>query len=52
MITIGLLGVNRTIMNDYCDITINIPSNDIARVQESHIKIGHIICQIIEEKLF
>mgnify|MGYP001157343721 FL=1 len=52
MITIGLLGINRTIMNDYCDITINIPSNDIARVQESHIKIGHIICQIIEEKLF
>ena len=39
-------------MNDYCDITINIPSDDTARVQESHIKLGHIICQIVEDKLF
>ena len=52
MITIGFLGKNKTIMNDYCDITINIPSNDTARVQESHIKVGHIICQIVEDKLF
>ena len=52
MITIGFLGENKTIMNDYCDITINIPSDDTARVQESHIKVGHIICQIVEDKLF
>ena len=52
MITIGFLGKNKTIMNDYCDITINIPSDDTARVQESHIKLGHIICQIVEDKLF
>lgn len=32
--------------------TLNIPSNDTARIQESHIAIGHAICEIIEVELF
>jgi D-sedoheptulose 7-phosphate isomerase len=32
--------------------TINVPSTDTARIQESHILIGHIICEIVEGTLF
>jgi len=39
-------------MNDYCDFLIEIPSVDTPRIQESHILIGHIICQLVEEKMF
>ncbi len=35
-----------------CDYLINIPSQDAARIQEAHILIGHIICEIVERKLF
>ena len=34
------------------DLLIKIPSRDVARIQESHITIGHIMCEIIEEELF
>lgn len=33
-------------------ILINIPAADTPRIQESHILVGHIICQLVEEKLF
>ncbi len=36
----------------FSDFLINIPSNDTPRIQECHILIGHIICQLVEEKLF
>ena len=52
MVTIGLTGENGGEMNSLCDIIIKIPSSDIPRIQESHILIGHIICQFIEEELF
>lgn len=35
-----------------CDICIKVPSKETPRIQESHILIGHIICCIVEEKLF
>lgn len=50
--TVGLTGLNGGKMNEFCDVIINVPSNETARIQESHILIGHIICQIIEEKMF
>lgn len=37
---------------DICDICIKVPSSETPRIQESHILIGHIICCIVEEKLF
>ena len=52
VITIGFTGENGGEMKDTCDHLINIPSNDTPRIQESHITIGHIICQLVEEKLF
>lgn len=39
-------------MKDTADILLNVPSKNTPRIQESHILIGHIICQIVEEKLF
>ena len=39
-------------MKDVTDYLLNVPSTDTPRIQESHITIGHIICQLVEEKLF
>lgn len=39
-------------MKDSCDYLFNVPSKDTPRIQESHILIGHIICQLVEEQLF
>jgi len=49
--TIGLMGNNGGKMKDCVDIGIIVPSNDTARIQEVHITIGHIICEIIEQDL-
>ena len=50
--TIGFTGVNGGKMNDICDIMIKTPSDDTPRIQEAHILVGHIICQLIEEEMF
>ena len=47
LITIGFAGENGKIWSDF-DHTIRVPSSSTARIQESHILIGHIICQIVE----
>ena len=39
-------------MDSICDIMIKVPSDNTPRIQESHIMIGHIICELIEEELF
>lgn len=52
MIIIGLTGKGGGKMKGECDFFINVPSDDTPRIQESHIMIGHIICEIIENKLF
>lgn len=48
--TVGLTGREVCDFNRICDITINVPSTDTPRIQETHILVGHIICQIVEEK--
>jgi D-sedoheptulose 7-phosphate isomerase len=52
MISIGLTGESGGKMNGLCDHIIRIPSKDTPRIQECHIMVGHIICLLIEEKLF
>jgi D-sedoheptulose 7-phosphate isomerase len=52
MITIGFTGKSGGNMKPLCDHLINIPSTDTPRIQESHIMVGHIICQLVEEKYF
>jgi D-sedoheptulose 7-phosphate isomerase len=39
-------------MKDMGDYLINVPSTDTPRIQEAHIMIGHILCQLVEENLF
>jgi len=52
MITIGMTGLTGGTMKAFSDHLINIPSADTPRIQESHITVGHIICQLTEERLF
>lgn len=52
IITVGLTGENEGKMNDLCDYIINVPSTSTPSIQESHIMIGHIICALVEEKIF
>lgn len=52
MITIGFTGSSGGKMKSHCDFLLNVPSNDTPRIQEIHILIGHIICQLVEEKYF
>ena len=50
--TIGFTGETGGKMKELSDYLFNVPSKDTPRVQESHIMIGHIICELVEEKLF
>jgi D-sedoheptulose 7-phosphate isomerase len=52
MITIGFTGSTGGNMKACSDYLINVPSNDTPRIQESHILLGHIICQLVEEAYF
>ena len=52
MITVGLLGNDGGLMKGMCDFSVIINSRDTARIQESHITIIHILCEIIENSLF
>ena len=52
MITVGFTGEGGGKMKDICNYLINIPSTDTPRIQESHITVGHIICQLVEESMF
>jgi len=52
LITIGFTGATGGKMKPLSDHLINVPSTDTPRIQESHILLGHIICQLVEEKLY
>ncbi len=52
MITIGLTGDSGGQMKNLTDILINIPSKNTARIQEAHILVGHILCELIEAEMF
>jgi len=50
--TVGFTGEGGGKMKDLSDYLINVPSKDTPRIQESHIMLGHIICQLVEERYF
>ncbi len=52
LITVGLTGKSGRKMKHLCDYLINVPSEDTPRIQEAHIFIGHIICELVERELF
>lgn len=39
-------------LNGLADILLNVPSVDTPRIQEAHITIGHIICELVEREMF
>jgi len=49
---ISLTGETGGKMKNISDILLNMPSKDTPRIQESHILVGHILCEIIETEMF
>ena len=52
MITIAFTGLTGGTMKGLSDYLINVPSTDTPRIQESHILLGHIVCQLVEAEYF
>ena len=50
--TVGFTGASGGQMKDASNYLINVPSTDTPRIQESHILLGHIICQLVEAEYF
>ena len=50
--TIGFTGESGGRMKKFSDILLNAPSDDTPRIQEVHILIGHILCELVEKNLF
>jgi D-sedoheptulose 7-phosphate isomerase len=50
--TIGFTGRQGGQLAALSDLLFNVPSDDTPRIQESHIMVGHIICQLVEAKFF
>ncbi|HET8871537.1 MAG TPA: D-sedoheptulose 7-phosphate isomerase [Aquabacterium sp.] len=48
---VGLLGRDGGKLREMCDVAIVVPSDVTARIQESHILIGHTLCGLIEQKM-
>lgn len=52
IITIGFTGSAGGKMKEISDYLFNVPSDITPRIQESHIMLGHIICELVEAKMF
>ena len=52
IITVGFTGSTGGKLKDLSDYLINVPSNITPRIQESHILVGHIICELVEAAIF
>ncbi|GAA5224844.1 D-sedoheptulose-7-phosphate isomerase [Membranihabitans marinus] len=50
--TIALTGKSGGGLAEITDVAIKVPSTDTARIQECHIMIGHILCELVEQKIF
>lgn len=52
MVTVSMTGATGGKMRDLSDHLLNVPSTDTPRIQEVHILLGHIICELVERELF
>lgn len=52
IVTVGFTGETGGAMKELSDYLVNVPSKNTPRIQESHILLGHIICQLVEEQYF
>jgi D-sedoheptulose 7-phosphate isomerase len=50
--TVGLLGKDGGTIKDVCELALIVPTSDTPRVQEAHITIIHIVCDLLEKTLF
>ncbi len=50
--TVGLLGKDGGSIKGFCDLALIVPSDDTPRVQEGHITIIHIVCDLLEKTMF
>ena len=49
---VGFTGANRGLMCDLCDLILEVPSTLTPRIQEGHLVLGHLICELIEKEIF
>jgi D-sedoheptulose 7-phosphate isomerase len=52
MVTVSMTGLTGGKMRGLSDLLLNVPSTDTPRIQEVHILLGHIICELVERELF
>ncbi len=52
MVVVGFTGATGGDMATRCDVLLNVPSTDTPRIQEAHMLIGHVLCQLVESTLF
>ena len=52
VITVGFTGETGGKMKTLSDYLFNIPSTDTPRIQEAHILLGHIVCELVERDFF
>lgn len=51
MKTVAFTGKQKSTLGQLADMTISVPSEDTPRIQEMHILIGHILCEIVEKEM-
>ncbi len=49
--TIGLTGGSGGKLAEVADLVLTVPSDSTPRIQEAHITIGHIVCELVEKEL-
>lgn len=52
ILTVGLTGASGGRMRQRCDLCLQVPSDDTPRIQEAHILVGHILCALVERRLY
>lgn len=52
VVTVGFTGATGGAMKALSDYFVNVPSTDTPRIQECHIMLGHVVCQLVEKALF
>ena len=52
MKTLGLLGGSGGKLKSLLDLSVIIPSSNVQRIQEGHITVAHIICELVENELY
>jgi D-sedoheptulose 7-phosphate isomerase len=50
--TLGLTGMSGGVLPELCDVTIRVPADTTAEVQELHIPVYHVICSLLEETFY